>query len=94
MDFFGRELVEHCAEQFRNVVVGDELFLVEALEQLVAEAVDGFALLVHDVVVLEEVFAGLEVLRLDLLLRLFDAAGDHLRLDGHALFHAEALEHA
>ena len=71
-----------------------KLFLVEAFEQLVAEAINGFALLVHDVVVLEEVLAGFEVLRFDLLLCLFDAAGDHLRLDGDALFHTEALEHA
>ena len=43
-------------------------------------------------VVLEHMFPRLEVLRLDCLLRGLDAAGDHAGLNGHALFHAEALE--
>ncbi len=63
--------------------------LVGAFEQLAAQAVDGLALLVVDVVVLEQVFAGFEVLRLDGFLRLLDALGDHLGLDRHVFFHAE-----
>ena len=47
----------------------DALLLIVAFEQLAAHAVDGLALLVHDVVVFEEVFAGCEVLRFDGLLR-------------------------
>ena len=43
-----------------------------ALEDLAAQRVDVLALLVHHVVVLEEVLADGEVLRLDLLLRAFD----------------------
>ena len=54
-----------------------------------APAVDGLALLVHDVVVLEEVLSGAEVLGLHRLLRLPDPASDELRLDGHVLFHAQ-----
>ncbi len=92
MDLLGGVLVEDVGEDGGDVVVGDELLLVDAFHELAAEAVDGFALLVHDVVVLEEVFAGFEVLRFDGLLRGFDAAGDHAGLDGDALFHAEALE--
>ena len=61
-----------------------------AFEQLAAHAVDGLALLVHDVVVFEQVFAGFEVLRFDGLLRGCDALGDQLRFDRHILFHAEA----
>ncbi len=55
-----------------------------------AHAVHRLALLVHDVVVFEDVFAGGEILRLDRLLRGGDALGDHLALDGHILFHAQA----
>ena len=43
-----------------------------AFEQLAAQRVDVLALLVHHVVVLEQVLAGGEVLRLDLLLRALD----------------------
>ena len=87
-----RVLFEDVGEDGGDVVLGDELLLIDALHQLTAQAVDGLALLVHDVVVLEDVFAGLEVLRFDGLLRGFDAPGDHAALDGDALFHAEALE--
>ena len=74
---FGGVLVEDVGEDGGEVVLGDELLLVDAFHELAAQAVDGFALLVHDVVVLEDVFAGLEVLRFDGLLRGLDAAGDH-----------------
>ena len=90
--FFGSELIEDVGEQGGEVVLGDELLLVDALHELAAETIDGFALLVHDVVVFEDVLAGFEVLAFDGLLRGFDAAGDHAGLDGDALFHAEALE--
>ncbi len=89
---FGRVLVEDVGEDGGEVVVGDELLLVDAFHELAAQTIDGLALLVHDVVVLEHVLAGLEVLRLDGLLRGLDALGDHAALDGHALFHAEALQ--
>ncbi len=52
--------------------------------------VDDLALLVHDVVVLEQVFADVEVVGLDLVLGVGDGAGDQAVLDGLALFHAEA----
>ena len=89
---FAGELVEDAAEDAADVVFEDELALLHAFKQLAAQAVDGFALLVHDVVVLEQMFARLEVLRLDGFLRALDALGDHLGLDGHALFHAQALQ--
>ena len=91
VSLLGDVLVEQVREDGGEVVFGDEGFLVGAFHELTAEAVDGFALLVHDVVVLEDVLAGLEVLRLDGLLGGFDAAGDHAALDGDAFFHAEAL---
>ena len=77
-----RVLFEDVGEDGGDVVLGDELLLIDALHQLTAQAVDGLALLVHDVVVLEDVFAGLEVLRFDGLLRGFDAPGDHAAFDG------------
>ena len=65
-----------------------------ALEDLATQRVDALALLVHHVVVLEQVLATLEVLRLDLLLGALDGLGDHAVLDRHAFFHAEPLHQA
>ena len=58
---------------------------VLALEDAAALVVDDHALLVHHLVVLEDVLADLEVLLLDLRLRALDRAGDHLRLDRHVV---------
>ena len=80
------------AENSSDVVFKDELALLHALEQLAAQAVDRLALLVHHVVVFEQVLARFEVLRFDGLLRALDALGDHLGLDGHALFHAQPFQ--
>ncbi len=85
----GSVFVEHVRQNGRGVILRDELFLVDALHQLAAEAIDGFALLVHHIVILKNVFARLKVLGLDGLLRGFDAVGDHAALDGDAFFHAE-----
>ena len=65
-----------------------------ALEQLATQRVNALALLVHHVVVFEEVLADGEVLGFDLLLRARDGVGHHLVLDRDALFHAEALHQA
>ncbi len=46
---------------------------VEAEQQLLAQLVNGLALLVHDVVVFEQVLADVEVALLDLALRVLDA---------------------
>ena len=56
------ELVHHIAENAGDVIFEDEFFLLHALEQLAAQAVHRLALLVHDVVILEQMFAGFEVL--------------------------------
>ena len=94
MDFLGGVLVEDAGEDGGDVVFCDELLLRDAFHELAAEGVDGLALLVHDVVVLEDVLAGFEVLAFDGLLRAFDALGDHAAFDGHSFFHAERLEQA
>ena len=81
-------------DQLAREILGDAqrvLFLVFAFERRAADGVDRLALLVHYIVVFEQVFAGLEVLRFDGLLRVFDAARDELGLDGHAFGHAQAI---
>src|SRR2546430_15234815 len=55
---------------------GFRLQLLASLEGELPQRVDHLALLVHHVVVLEELLAGLEVLQLDALLGLADGARD------------------
>ncbi len=93
------DVVQHVAGQRHQVAVrvGGLLGLVEVnrvFEQRTAQRVDVLALLVHDVVVLEQVLADGEVLRLHLLLRPLDGARHHAVLDRHALFHPQALHQA
>src|SRR5262245_18072491 len=79
-------------DEFASDVFGDAeniIALVFAFERGATDGVDGFALLVHHVVVFEEVLAGVEVLRFDGFLCVFDAAGDEAGFDGHAFSHAE-----
>ena len=54
---------------------------IGAVEDLLAPPVDHLALLVHDLVVLEDVLADLGVAGLDGALRLLDGPGDHLGLN-------------
>ena len=75
---------DNALDDFENA-----LLLILPFEQLAAHAVDRLALLVHHVVVFEDVFAGGEVLGFDGLLRGRDALGDHVALDRHIFFHAE-----
>jgi len=73
----------HVVDIFREVL---------ASEDSATMLVDNLALLVHHVVVFEQLFADLEVVSFDLLLRVGDGAGDHAVFDRHAFFHAQ-LEH-
>ncbi len=68
-----------------------ELVCAVAFQQVVASIVDNLALLVHYVVVVEDVLAHFEVARLDLFLRAFDRLGDHAVLDDFALFSAQLV---
>ena len=93
------DVVEDVAGERHQVAVrvGGLLVLVElnlVFEQRTAQRVDVLALLVHDVVVLEQVLADGEVLRLHLLLRPLDGARHHAVLDGDALFHPQTLHQA
>ena len=56
---------------------------------LLAIAVDALPLLVHHLVVFEQVLADFEVALFDFLLGAFDAAADHAAFDGLALLHAQ-----
>ena len=92
-----RALEQLFRQRHQVLAAVDVLLLGEvdpALEQLAAQRVDALALLVHHVVVLEQVLADGEVLRFDLLLRPGDGVGHHLVLDRHAFFHAETLHQA
>ena len=78
----------------RSAMPSDVLAPFPAFEDGAAQRVDRLALLVHHVVVLEQVLADLEVVRLDLLLRALDRARDHARLDRLAFLHAQPLHQA
>jgi hypothetical protein len=68
---------------------------VLGFQDLVAQAIDLLTLLVRDVVVVQQLFANIEVARFDLALRRFDRARHHARLDGFALGHVELVhDHA
>ena len=90
--FGGTMLFQLLGQYGGNVILKDEVLLIEAFEQAAPQAVHGFALLIHDIVIFEQVFAGLEMLPFDGFLRGLDAAGDELGLDGHSLFHAQTLQ--
>ena len=77
-------LLHHFAD------VGPHVFRqIRTFQRVEAHVVDHFALLVHHVVVLEQVLANVEVVLLDPLLGSLDGAGDHAVLDGLAFLHAQ-----
>lgn len=71
--------------------LGHALGIALAVENVIALGVDGLALLVHDVVIFEDVLTGGEMHGLDLALSAFDALGDHLGLNGHVIVNLGAL---
>src|SRR5690606_27332969 len=70
----------------------DRISDVLRVHQLGALLVDDLALIVRDVVVLEELLTYIEVVGLDLTLRALDLPRQHLALDRLALLHAGAGE--
>ena len=66
---------------------------VLATQNLLSQRVHALALLVHHVVVFEQVLSNVEVALLDLLLRVLDGACHPAMLDGDVLFHPEAVHH-
>ena len=67
---------------------------VRPFENLASLAVDDLALLVHDVVVLDDMTPAVEVLSLDARLRAFDLPRHQLRLDRRVLVDAEPAHEA
>jgi hypothetical protein len=89
MGFFGAADVYDGRDQAIHHVHHARLLIV-TLEQIPAHPVDRLALLVHHVVVFENVFARAKILRLDGFLRGCDTLADEATLDRHVLFHAQA----
>ena len=80
--------------QFSGDLLGDVqgvFLLVLSFQGRAADRVDRLALLIHYVVVFQQVFAGFEVLRFDGFLGVLDAARNQLGFDGHAFGHAQAV---
>jgi hypothetical protein len=87
-DGFGAELIDVAADYTAHDF-GNALLLNMTVEQLAAHAVYRLPLLVHHIVVFEDVLARQEMLGFDRLLGRGDARSDELRFDRHILFHAE-----
>src|SRR5882724_6739634 len=86
------EIGEQLGAQGVDDVRGDPHDVVAPLpplQRVLAQLVDRLPLLVHHVVVFEQVLAGLEVPPLDLLLGPLDRLRDHVVLDRLALLHAQ-----
>ncbi|OPZ61410.1 MAG: hypothetical protein BWY88_00243 [Synergistetes bacterium ADurb.Bin520] len=93
LPLLGKGLFQHTVDG-----VGDDFFhpLPDSLfpQDLISLAVDRLALLVHDVIVHEELAADVEVHLLHLFLGIGNGLGEHGVLDGFALFHAQLLHDA
>ena len=94
LDRFRRHVAAHDVVDLAAHHVLDRLADVARLEQLVALLVDDLALVVRDVVVLEQLLADVEVPRLDAVLGLRDRAVDDRMLDRLAFRHLEPLHDA
>ena len=70
----GRGTASRCSSTCSVDHLGDQVAAVDAVENPLAVAVDALPLLVHHLVVFEQVLADLEVALFDLLLGAFDAA--------------------
>ena len=82
------DLFDLIEEQADDVLAG-----VGVAEHLLALAVDNVAMLVNDVVELDESLPDIEVVAFDLGLGLLDGASDHARFEWHVLGHAQFLHH-
>ena len=72
--------------------LGDQIATVDTVQNPLAIAIDALTLLVHYLVVFEQILANFKVALLDLLLCALDAAGHHAAFDGLAFLHAETGE--
>ena len=89
----GTQEVRHPLLDLMLDHVENDLPAILAVEDSLAEAVNLFPLIVHHLVVFEQMFSLIKVLLLALLLGAFDAAGNHRAFDGLAFLHAQIAEH-
>ena len=90
---FGRaKFIDQAGENARNIIFKNQVLLIDTFEQAAAQSIDGLALLVHHIVVFEQMLASFEVLPFDRLLCSFNAAADQLRFNRNSFFHPQALE--
>ena len=94
MQIAGGKAVERFSHHAGHVIIQDKFLLLHTFQQLAAQAVNGHALLVHHVVIFQQVFAGLKVLGFHGLLRRLDATANQARFNGNAFFHAQPLQQA
>ena len=57
MGVFRRILIEQIGNDAGDIIVKNEFLLLDSLKQLPAQTIDGFALLVHHIVIFKQVFA-------------------------------------
>ena len=91
MHFFRQPTIDQARDDALRDI-GDPLLLLYANQQIPPHFIDGLTLLIHHIVILENVFAACEVLRFHLFLRGRDTPRNHLAFDGYILFHPQ-LEH-
>ncbi len=85
----GTEGVDHFARHiFRNPE--HIIALIFAFQRGAANTINGFALLVHYIVVFQQMFASVEVLGFHGFLRVFDAPRNQAGFNGHAFGHSQA----
>ena len=60
-------------------------------QDLTALAVEDFTLLVHDIIVFQDVLTDFKVMAFDFLLSLFDGPGDHLGRNRFVFIHAQLI---
>ena len=87
-----REVHIHRVVDRRGDVIKDQLGDLLAFEHVLADAVELVALVLHHLVVFEQVLADLVVAFFDLALGAADGPRHHAVLDGVAFFHAQLRE--
>ncbi len=90
VDAVGRNVATHHLGHHVVADVGDGVGDIVDFQQFVALAIDHLALVVGDVVELQQVLADVEVVLLDLALGLLDLAADHAIFQRIVFLHAES----
>ena len=90
IQFLVRVLVHLGLDDFPDHI-HDALAKLLALQHLAALRVDDLTLLVHHIVVFEDVLSHIEIPRFHFLLRVLNGTGNQRMLDGLVLFHAQLV---